>query len=75
MAEAIRTTLMAEEGGQSRFGALATGLGALSSRYRFLTPPYIVLLVRTFLTLAGGGVIDNKHITVPTYSVPSRATV
>ena len=53
MAGAIKDTLEAEEGGQSRFGALATGLGAMSSRYKFLTPPYIVLLIRTFLTLEG----------------------
>mgnify|MGYP006131992241 FL=1 len=53
MAFAIEQCLTAEEGGQSRFGALATGLGAMSGRYKFLTPPYIVLLVRTFLTLEG----------------------
>mmetsp|Transcript_3655 Transcript_3655/g.13122 ORF Transcript_3655/g.13122 Transcript_3655/m.13122 type:complete len:796 (-) Transcript_3655:992-3379(-) len=53
LVEAVRTTLEGEEGGQSRFGALATGLTKLSADFKFLTPPYIVLLCRTFLTLEG----------------------
>ncbi|XRB05640.1 ABC1 domain-containing protein [Pycnococcus provasolii] len=53
LADAVRNALEGESGGTTRFGALATGLGSLSTRYRFLTPPYIVLLCRTFLTLEG----------------------
>ena len=72
MAEAIETCLMAEEGGQSRFGALATGLGAMSSRYKFLTPPYIVLLVRTFLTLEGIAAKADPDFNIYTASLPVR---
>jgi predicted unusual protein kinase regulating ubiquinone biosynthesis (AarF/ABC1/UbiB family) len=42
------------EGGSSRFGALATVLNIeLSGRWKMFTPPYIILLLRTFLTLEG----------------------
>ena len=70
MAEAIRTALEAEEGGQSRFGALATGLGAMSGSYKFLTPPYIVLLVRTFLTLEGIAAKADPDFNIYTASLP-----
>ena len=70
MAGAIERCLMAEEGGQSRFGALATGLGALSSRYKFLTPPYIVLLVRTFLTLEGIAAKADPDFNIYVASLP-----
>ena len=53
LAEAVRASLEGEDGGTTRFGALATGLGSLSTNYRFLTPAYIILLCRTFLTLEG----------------------
>ena len=70
MAGAIEACLTAEEGGQSRFGALATGLGAMSSRYKFLTPPYIVLLVRTFLTLEGIAAKADPDFNIYTASLP-----
>lgn len=42
------------EGGTSRFGALATVLNScLSQKWKMQTPPYILLLIRTFLTLEG----------------------
>ena len=42
------------EGGTSRFGALATVLNqCLSPRWKMFTPPYVLLLIRTFLTLEG----------------------
>jgi predicted unusual protein kinase regulating ubiquinone biosynthesis (AarF/ABC1/UbiB family) len=53
IALAIKDQLESEAGGRSRFGALATGLARLSTTYHFLTPPYIILLIRTFLTLEG----------------------
>ena len=53
IASAIKDQLESEAGGRSRFGALATGLARLSATYHFLTPPYIILLIRTFLTLEG----------------------
>ena len=40
------------EGGTSRFGALATVLNQrLAPRWKMFTPPYVLLLIRTFLTL------------------------
>jgi len=53
IALAIKDQLEGEAGGRTRFGALATGLAKLSLTYHFLTPPYIILLIRTFLTLEG----------------------
>jgi hypothetical protein len=50
---ALRNCIESQEGGTSRFGALATGLAALSEDYEVRTPPYIILLCRTFLTLEG----------------------
>merc|ERR1719198_1804092 len=42
------------EGGTSRFGALATVLNqVLAPRWKMFTPPYVLLLIRTFLTLEG----------------------
>ncbi|CAK0844344.1 unnamed protein product [Prorocentrum cordatum] len=52
-AEELGKTLMGESGGISRFGAMATSLKKLSSRYLMLTPPYVALLCRTFITLEG----------------------
>ena len=70
MASAIDEALSGEEGGQSRFGALATGLGAMSGTYKFLTPPYIVLLVRTFLTLEGIAAKADPDFNIYTASLP-----
>ena len=42
------------EGASSRFGALATVLNqVLAPSWKMFTPPYILLLIRTFLTLEG----------------------
>ena len=46
--------MKAAEGGTSRFGAIATVLNRdLSPRWLMFTPPYVLLLIRTFLTLEG----------------------
>jgi predicted unusual protein kinase regulating ubiquinone biosynthesis (AarF/ABC1/UbiB family) len=50
-AEGIRQAICGEADGLTRFGALATGLGGASGKFRFLCPPFIILLCRTFLTL------------------------
>eukprot|EP00438_Fugacium_kawagutii_P028797 Skav211412 [mRNA] locus=scaffold1528:477316:483401:+ [translate_table: standard] len=42
-----------EADGQSRFGSMAVALKKLSDRYLMLTPPFIALLCRTFITLEG----------------------
>jgi len=45
--------LTSETGGTSRFGAMATTLKTVSDYYVMLTPPYVALLARTFITLEG----------------------
>ena len=50
LTEAMRVT----DGSDSRFGALATVLNQeLSPRWKMFTPPCVLLLIRTFLTLEG----------------------
>lgn len=50
---AFQKQLESEADGQSRFGAMAVALKKLSDRYLMLTPPFIALLCRTFITLEG----------------------
>eukprot|EP00930_Biecheleria_cincta_P014262 TRINITY_DN12355_c0_g2_i1.p1 TRINITY_DN12355_c0_g2~~TRINITY_DN12355_c0_g2_i1.p1 ORF type:complete len:726 (-),score=110.04 TRINITY_DN12355_c0_g2_i1:57-2234(-) len=50
---AVEFQMKKEEGGESRFSAMASGLEKLSWRYLMLTPPYIILITRTFMTLEG----------------------
>jgi len=52
-AVAVGEQIEKEAGGQSRFGAMAVALKKLSDRYLMLTPPFIALLCRTFITLEG----------------------
>lgn len=52
-AAVLGRTLVTEEGGSSRFGALATALKKISPEYVMLVPPYVALLCRTFITLEG----------------------
>ena len=72
IALAIKEQLESEAGGRSRFGALATGLARLSATYHFLTPPYIILLIRTFLTLA---VSPRKPIRISIFTKPLYRTI
>jgi len=52
--EELAGAMQRTEGGSSRFGALATVLNQeLAPRWKMFTPPYILLLIRTFLTLEG----------------------
>jgi len=52
-AAALGEQMMKEVGGTTRFGSMATALKTLSRRYMMLTPPYVALLCRTFITLEG----------------------
>jgi len=64
LAKDLRDEMQGEEGGTSRFGALATVLNNLSEKWKMATPPYVLLLIRTFLTLEGiaGSVDPNFNI-------------
>lgn len=60
----LQNAMSGAEGGTSRFGALATVLNSLSTKWKMQTPPYVLLLIRTFLTLEGiaGRVDPNFNI-------------
>ena len=54
LAEQMEHAMKSTEGGLSRFGALATVLNkVISPNWLVFTPPYVLLLIRTFLTLEG----------------------
>ena len=54
LAQDMGNAMKRVEGGTSRFGALATVLNReLSPNWLMFTPPYVLLLIRTFLTLEG----------------------
>ena len=53
MAEEVERRMSAAPETGSRFGALAAVLGDMGFTWYMFTPPYIILLTRTFLTLEG----------------------
>ena len=53
MAAELRDRMESVPGGTSRFGALSQVLFEMGKTWRLYTPPYIILLIRTFLTLEG----------------------
>ena len=54
LATELETSMKATAGGLSRFGALTTVLNKkISPTWLVFTPPYVLLLIRTFLTLEG----------------------
>mmetsp|Transcript_6288 Transcript_6288/g.14357 ORF Transcript_6288/g.14357 Transcript_6288/m.14357 type:complete len:732 (+) Transcript_6288:95-2290(+) len=52
-ATALDEIMSQQDGGKTQFGAFFIGLLKMSSSFRLNTPPYIILFVRTFLTLEG----------------------
>jgi len=64
MAKELKERMEACPGGGSRFGALSVVLGDMGFFWQMYTPPYIILLIRTFLTLEGiaGQVDPNFNI-------------
>ena len=64
MAKELRERMEACPGGGSRFGALSVVLGDMGFTWQMYTPPYVILLIRTFLTLEGiaGQVDPNFNI-------------
>ena len=53
MAKELRERMESVSGGGSRFGALSVVLGDMGFFWQMYTPPYVILLIRTFLTLEG----------------------
>jgi len=64
MAAELEERMQSAPGGTSRFGALSVVLFEMSREWRMYSPPYILLLIRTFLTLEGiaGQVDPNFNI-------------
>jgi len=69
-AAGLKYYMEGEEGGNTRFGALATGLAGMSYKYKLLTPPYIILLCRTFLTLEGIAAKVEPDFSIYTAALP-----
>jgi predicted unusual protein kinase regulating ubiquinone biosynthesis (AarF/ABC1/UbiB family) len=69
-ADGIRQAICGEADGLTRFGALATGLGGASGTYRFLCPPFIILLCRTFLTLEGMAAVVDPDFSIYSSALP-----
>ena len=69
LARDLENAMKTTDGGSSRFGALATVLNKkISPNWLVFTPPYVILLIRTFLTLEGiAGSID------PTFNIYEMA--
>ena len=70
-AVAVGEQIEKEAGGQSRFGAMAVALKKLSDRYLMLTPPFIALLCRTFITLEG--LLGDDPALVESYNVYQKS--
>ncbi|CAE7867301.1 unnamed protein product [Symbiodinium necroappetens] len=70
-AVAVGEQIEMEAGGQSRFGAMAVALKKLSDRYLMLTPPFIALLCRTFITLEG--LLGDDPALVESYNVYQKS--
>ena len=64
MAKELQERMDAVDNGGSRFGAMSVVLGDMGYFWCMYTPPYIILLIRTFLTLEGiaGQVDPNFNI-------------
>ncbi|EOD06460.1 hypothetical protein EMIHUDRAFT_460118 [Emiliania huxleyi CCMP1516] len=66
---AHRERMESVPGGTSRFGALSTVLFDMGNQY---TPPYIILLIRTFLTLEARDLDSTELLTTLTTSRKTR---
>jgi len=53
MAAELQRRMESTTGGGSRFGALSVVLSDMGFCWQMYTPPYVILLIRTFLTLEG----------------------
>ncbi|CAE7253365.1 unnamed protein product, partial [Symbiodinium pilosum] len=69
-AAALEESMKNEEGGLSRFGALAGALTKLSDRYHMTMPGYIILFIRTFLTLEGIAGVVKPDFNIYEASMP-----
>ena len=66
----LRASMESNPDGTSRFGALAVVLSALGKQWRMYTPPYVLLLIRTFLTLEGIAAKVDPSFNIYAVSLP-----
>lgn len=69
-AQALEAQMKGEDGGLSRFGAIAGALTKLSNNYHMSMPPYIILFIRTFLTLEGIAAAVKPEFNIYEASLP-----
>lgn len=67
---ALEKQMKEEEGGNSRFGAIFTGLVKMSGDFRLSCPPYVLLFIRTFLTLEGIAAQYDPHFNIYEVGLP-----
>jgi len=71
LTDELAVAMQSTEGGVSRFGALATVLNKeISPRWLVFTPPYVLLLIRTFLTLEGIAATVDPDFNIYEMSMP-----
>jgi len=71
LADELELAMKTTEGGQSRFGALANVLNKkISPNWLVFTPPYVLLLIRTFLTLEGIAASVDPEFNIYDMSLP-----
>mmetsp|Transcript_30244 Transcript_30244/g.66323 ORF Transcript_30244/g.66323 Transcript_30244/m.66323 type:complete len:865 (-) Transcript_30244:961-3555(-) len=70
MAKELRERMESVPGGTSRFGALSTVLFDMGHNWKMYTPPYIILLIRTFLTLEGIAAKVDETFNIYEVSLP-----
>lgn len=68
--EALGQEVGGDADAQTRFGDMAAALKRLSNRYLMLTPDYVVLMTRTFVTLEGIAASYDPSFNIYTTALP-----
>lgn len=68
--EALGQEVGQDKDAQTRFGDMAAALKRLSNRYLMLTPDYVVLMTRTFVTLEGIAASYDPDFNIYTTALP-----
>lgn len=68
--EALGQEVGQDQDAQTRFGDMAAALKRLSNRYLMLTPDYVVLMTRTFVTLEGIAASYDPDFNIYTTALP-----
>ncbi|CAJ1453574.1 unnamed protein product [Effrenium voratum] len=68
--QALGEEVGSDKNAQTRFGDMAAALKRLSTRYLMLTPEYVVLMTRTFVTLEGIAAEYDPDFNIYTTALP-----